>query len=330
MEIDSTEANLRRELSLLEVEEILALCYTFTSKAERMLLYMNTLRGKGGQRAQFAACLICFDLAQQGDTRLQREFSVLAGTVRDISSNRDMITQLLGKDPYLNFVWEQLEGHINAMDARFPTEHTIDPSQLTPSDAIGTLDLLSDEDFSEEIGALEITSNQKEITKTYLEALDRFLGKDPLHPIYHPNAGFRLKNKKDVERIEKFLLELDSLRALVPQARPMRALTLLFYGTHSRSKSFFGTINERKQYLLREGLREYVACGPEIGSTFGIIKGLHSKTTAWDKIAEVLIDYTHWCNRFTANPEDIENYDAVERQIKRDSRHGNMRRRPKN
>ena len=326
MNTGSSEKALRTELALLEVEEVLALCYSFTSKPQRMMLYMDALRQKGGQRAQFAACLICFDLAQQGNSTLQREFGLLAGTVRDISIDRQMVQQLLGQDPYLNFVWEQLEGQINAMDSRFPTEHTVEPLALTPIEDIAKLDLLSDDDFSDGLDALDAAPNHVQITRAYTQAVDRFLGKNPSAPVYHPHAGFRLKNRKDVERIEQFLLELDSMRSIVPHARAMRSLTLLFYGTHSRSKSFFGTINERKQYLLREGLRGYLQSGAELMQIAGIIKSLHSKPTAWDKILEVLIDYTHWCHRFTENLEDIDQYDAVERQIKRDSQHKNKRR----
>ena len=44
---------------------------------------------------------------------------------------------------------------------------------------------------------------------------------------------------------------LDSLRGVLPMARGFRALTMLFYATHLRSKGFFGAVNQRKQELIR-------------------------------------------------------------------------------
>jgi hypothetical protein len=326
MPLSQAEQELTLQLSRLEVEEILALCYAFTSKNHRMLLYMNALRQKGGERSQFAACLICFDLARQGNESLQKEFTYLAGTVRDVSTNNEVVQQLLGTDPYLEFVWGMLKVQLDNMDQRFENEHSVASPHLISTADISNIDLISDADFNDEVEGFDISGDPQRVFETYQEALDRFLGKDPFMPAFHPSAGFRLNNRKDAERLEQFLLELDSLRDISPPARAMRSLVLLFYGTHIRSKNFFGTINERKQFLLREGLREFRQSGKEIWEASSTIQPMHAKTIAWEKILEVLTDYVYWCSKENHRIEAIEKYDAVGRQITRDKRHGHHRR----
>jgi len=53
---------------------------------------------------------------------------------------------------------------------------------------------------------------------------------------------------------------------------------------------------------------------------------MHSDWPAWEKIAEVLLDYTHWLARLAPNQATVAHYDAVERQIERDRRRGTQRR----
>src|SRR5262245_12260970 len=102
MSVDLTaEEQLRREVAGLPVGDILALCYAFQKKPERLRLYLDVLRGKGGERAQFASCLICFDLARQGDHIMQREFTILGDTMRGLAQNHELVLALVGDDQYL-------------------------------------------------------------------------------------------------------------------------------------------------------------------------------------------------------------------------------------
>ncbi len=102
------EEQLLNEVSGLAVEEILALCYALKAAPQRLRLYSNALRRRGGERAQFASCLICFDLARQNDEIAQLEFGFLADTMRELASNTDLVQSLVGGDDYLTFVWEPL------------------------------------------------------------------------------------------------------------------------------------------------------------------------------------------------------------------------------
>lgn len=305
---------LRKEASGLEVDDILALCYALQHIPERLRLYLDILRQRGGQRAQFACCLLCFDLARQGDPTSQREFALLADTVLQLARNEDLVRALLAADPYLTFIWDLCQAMLEETDHRFETE-PVQPQV----DTFATLDLLTDEDFENE-DDFAIPIDDAFLRRQFDEAVEAFLGGRIGLPIYDPDAGFRMRNRHDVDRIERFLLSLESLRDHVQTARGFRSLTLLFYGTHMRSRSFFGTLNNRKQTLLQEGLRELIESGPQTWRVVGVMASVHAGSRVWQRISDVIIDYTRWA---AEAPENVllgpDGYDAVARLIKRDA-----------
>lgn len=87
---------LRQEIEHLDEEELLALCYSFHTSQERLKLYLDILRKRPGQRAQFASCLLCFDLARQGHEKCQQEFPLLAETLLVLSRDTFLVQKLLG------------------------------------------------------------------------------------------------------------------------------------------------------------------------------------------------------------------------------------------
>jgi hypothetical protein len=311
------EAQLRDEVSALGVAEILALCYAFQHKVERLFLYLDVLRRRGGERAQFAACLICFDLARQGDEGFQKEFAFLADTMIELGRKADLVHALVGDDPYLSFLWELCQAHLAEMDPRFEAEQ-----MSAEATEFATVDLLSDDDF-DETPDFAIAVEDASLWQRFDQAVEDFLGGEVGVPVYDPDAGFRVSNSRDVGRVEQFLRELDSLRDLIPMSRGFRALVLLFYGTHMRSRKLFGAVNQRKQQLLREGLREFVDSGPQVWEIAGVLGPLHSTPAVWDKISDVLIDFAAWMARNSGG--EPEEYAAVERLLERQPRLGNRR-----
>lgn len=311
------EALLRDEVSALGVAEILALCYAFQHKLERLFLYLDVLRRRGGERAQFAACLICFDLARQGDEGFQKEFAFLADTMIELGCRADLVDALIGADPYLSFLWELCQAHLAEMDPRF------EAAQMDAGvTEVATVDLLSDEDF-DELPDFAVSAEDVTLWQRFDQSVEDFLGGEVGVPVYDPDAGFRVSNSRDVERVERFLRELDSLRDLIPASRGFRALVLLFYGTHMRSKKLFGAVNQRKQELLREGVREFVESGPNIWDVVGVLSPLHSEPGVWDKISDILADFAAWVA--SSGRCEPEQYDAVERLIQRQPSLGNRR-----
>lgn len=312
------EEELRKEISTLAVEEILALCYAFQQKRERLRLYADVLRKKGGERAQFACCLICFDLARQGEISFQQEWILLADTMRQLAHKQDLVNNLVGGDPYLSFLWELCETQLEEMDPRFagtPSPETTQP--------LAALDLLSDADFDE----FGISVDEGALWLRFDESVEAFLGGEIGRALYDQDAGFRLHSQRDVERIETFLQELDSLKDIISPARGFRVLVLLFYGTHIRSKSVFGAVNQHKQSLLRDGLQEFLKSGYEMTQVVGVLNPLHAAPDAWEKISDVIIDYMQWT---VEEPENAamgpSAYDPVTRLSQRAAYEGNRRR----
>jgi hypothetical protein len=312
------EEQLRQEVAALPVDEILALCYTFKHKLERLRLYLDVLRRRGGERAQFASCLICFDLARQGEVSFQQEFVYLADTMRQLSSNTDLVGTLVSNDPYLGFLWEMCSAQLQEMDPRFQ-----EAPPVQQVEEVATVDLLSDDDF-EDFG---IGIDDAEVWLRFDRAVETFLGGEVGVAAYDPEAGFRVKSSRDVERVEHFVLELESLRDLIPIARGFRALVLLFYGLHMRSKSIFGAVNQRKQALLRDGLREFLDSGPELWQVAGVLNTLHASDNVWDKISDLVLDYLQWV---ATSPEQarqgLAGYDPIARLLERQPSLGNRRR----
>lgn len=315
----SARDRLVQEVMGLAVDDILALCYSFQNTPERLRLYVDVLRRRGGQRAQFASCLICFDLARQGDELFQGEFVFLADTMRDLAATGDLVESLIGADPYLTFIWELCQAQLEELDPRLNgqslAEQTPVIAELSEIEEIASFDLLSDADFGDE---LNITIENAELWRQFDEAVERFLGGTVGVPVYDPEAGFRLHNGKDIERLEAFIKTLDSLREFVPLARGFRALALLFYGTHLRSRSLFGTLNQRKQGLLQAGLEEFFESATEVWKVAGVFSMLHAAPDAWSRIVDVIDDYVRWQSESNENlAAGAKSYGAVERLLER-------------
>lgn len=313
---------LQAEAAGLAVDDILALCYSFGQKGgaheARLRLYLDVLRKRGGERAQFASCLLCYDLARQGDASAQREFVYLADTIRGLAQKVELVDALIASDPYLVYVWELCQAQLEDMDPRF-----VEPEQ---ADQIAAINLLTDDDFDQEPGGFSIEVDDTALWMRFDRAVEDFLGGQLGVPVYDMDAGFRVKNNRDVERIEHFLLELDSVREFVSPARGFRALTLLFYGTHLRSKSLFGAKNERKQQLLQAGIAEYFASAGEVAQIVGVLGPMHAEPEVWEKISDVVLDYVTLC----ADVPDVlaqgpGSYDAVGRLVQRDAARGMFR-----
>jgi hypothetical protein len=317
------EEQLRQDLAGLADDDILALCYAFKSKTARLRLYLDVMRRRGGQRAQFASCLICFDLARQGDASFQREFLFLADTVRQLAQDKKLVETLIGTDDYLRFIWELCQASLdqmNASRAEFGGEvpvadETLATQAFAPDDHqedLGSIELLDDADFDD----FGIATDDATLWRRFDDAVEAFLGGVVGMPVYDVDAGFRVKNNRDIERIERFLHELESLRELVPPARGFRALALLFFGTSMRSKGLFGGINERKQELLREGVQEFVVSGLDVWEIAGVLGPMHAAPDVWPRIAEVLLDYVRWMAQFPGEAATgVSAYDPVARQV---------------
>ena len=183
----SPEEQLLREVSGLAVDEVLALCYTFNHKAERLRLYLDALRRRGGLRTQFAACLICFDLARKGDQTAQTEFNLLAETIRHLDLSH--VDSLVDGDPYLEFVWELLKAQLEEMDDRVEAEP---PISIADED-IAEVDLLSDENWDDLFEDFDANASTPALRQEYAESIERFFRGHHGSPRVRPRIGLSAK-----------------------------------------------------------------------------------------------------------------------------------------
>ena len=188
MNVSAQEEELRQAIALLDDDDILALCYAFQGKVDRLRLYLDVLRKRSGYRAQFSSCLLCFDLARQGDTSCQREFLLLAETIRYLGQDQALVNSLLGNTPYLIFVWDLCKASLAEID---PLAANSLP-QPDPHLPVARLPLFDDSDFND----FRVKTDDVTMWRRFDEAVEAFLGGVLGVPIYDQAAGFRQNNKK--------------------------------------------------------------------------------------------------------------------------------------
>ncbi|RYF29896.1 MAG: hypothetical protein EOO38_32940, partial [Cytophagaceae bacterium] len=178
-----SEQQLRREVAGLADDDILALCYTFVGRSDRLRLYLDVLRGRGGERAQFAACLICYDLARQGDAGLQQEFVLLAQTMVNLGQKPAFVASLIGDDPYLKFIWELCQAALEATTQPTagvaPAAVDVLPQLADSLPEMPTLALLHDSDFDD----FDLGADSRTLWRRFDEAVEKFLGGVPGVPV---------------------------------------------------------------------------------------------------------------------------------------------------
>jgi hypothetical protein len=293
---DVTEQTLRDAIAALADDEILALCYALKGSVPRLRLYADVLRQRGGSRAQFASCLICFDLARQGEESSQREFEMLAASMRTLCEKGDLVETLVGSDPYLTFIWELCQGALQQTDpllAEGGMALGLSPPAPLPQEGLTELNLLDDTDFVD----FRLASDDATLLRRFDDAVDVFIGAVAGIPMYERDKGFRLHNSRDVQRYETFLQALTSLREAVPAARAYRALVLLHYGSSLRSRTLFGGINQKKQAMLRDGVLEFMQAGAAMWQIVGVMGPLHSDPGLWEKLSTLLLDFAQWAKQ---------------------------------
>jgi hypothetical protein len=288
-ELSDPTHELRTALAGLVVEDVLALCYRFRTDRGRLRLYLDALRQRPGERAALAAALICFDLAQQGHTTAQLEFEALAVTLRQIDRTEQAAAELIAGSPYLTEMWPRCRFALRSIDPRLAGDEAL--ASAAEAIEINLFDEAELDDFDslivEEIDPYAMAAR-------YQRTVDEFFATyvEPLPPL--GSRGLFARTRADLDRLETFVRELDSMREYVPAANAMLALVKLFIGTHLRAKTFWGKPNLRKQELLASGLRHFATCGEHVFQTAAYFTGRDADTLAWAKVAQLLLDYLRW------------------------------------
>lgn len=290
-------AALRATAAALDVEEILDLCFSFNHDPLRLAIYLDVLRGKGGVKAQAAACLVCFDLARQGDSLAETEFLSLVPVMQDYTgqspdaSGQRPIDRLVGDNEYLDGLLHDLEDRLAALDPRLGVG-TVDELVVGEAEILD-LDLLDESDFEGFDLQLDIdVDNEAAMDEAWRKALDRFIGPMALAVAGPGDAfGFTAESRTAMARIESLKDEALSLADHARGARALLPLAELFLAAHTRAKNLFGRRNRGRDQLLLAGLAHFTELAVPPADMITWMTPPTATPHAWDKVAEVLLDY---------------------------------------
>lgn len=286
---------------MLDVEDILALCFAFSKDPRRLKVYLDVLRGKSGVKAQAAACLICFDLARQGDPRFEAEFMALIPVMADLAQSpqgggTSLADALIGKNDYLQALWGDLKARLEHLDPRSDPEVV----EVTDGDAL-EVSLFDAADLAElgleELDAL--STDNAALREQWMEALDRFCLWDPDGATARADAppGFYADHKADLQRLEQFQLDASSLHKDVPAAHEMLPVISLFLACHTRARNIFGKRNKQRDAHLQEGLELFSLLDRPPEEATAWLMEPTAAPFAWEKVAEMLLDYVAFLGR---------------------------------
>lgn len=303
----SLHASWLEDVALLPDDELLALAYTFSHSAARLRVYLELFRARMGERAQFAACLICFDLAQKGDPQMASQFAFLQGTLVSLSRNKEWVQQLVGDQGYLYALWTQCSQsltHVSEPLAHDAPGVAESYGILRPTDApvVGHLQLLGDDDLDAE--TLEV--DEQAMWSSYVQACEQFFGSGARVTTYDGSMGFRLRGHHGQARAQAFDVALEHCQKFVAPARGMRPLLLLAWGLSLKARGLLGQPNKRRQHLITQGLTAFVLAAKDVAQVAQVLGPLYADADVWPGIAELLAQY----NRFVRTQ-----YRASDREV---------------
>lgn len=309
--------SLRSELRQLDTGELLALGARLQRSPDRLLLYLGVLRERSGNRAQLAACLVCFDLARLGHPTAQREFYALIPTIHSLASDPLAVAELVEDDPFLLSLWHGCRSAISRDDPRdaFDGLHT-------RVELVGELDLLSDLDLGhelqDELARLAQSAHREEHEAAFARLTARQLGYDLVNDVMPTVSGLSTGTAGQLDRLEEYLEQASAYAANVPLARGLACLGRLFLAGHLRRHRLFGRPNPRRVEALREGLGALPADDPApLVEAAALIEEEGARVVAsFQKATELLLDFLRYCSQNSLDPlenEAVDSYVAADR-----------------
>lgn len=309
----SDDMTLRDALRALPVEEVLSLAYHFRAEPLRLRLYLDVLRQSAGHKAALAASLICYDLALQGQDSAQREFEALAETLRAFAAREAAAQSLIAGSPYLEALWPRCAQALEGLDPRInaATMLTVDDSEVLD------LDLFADEELVDFDDILEETVDLATMRRRYQALVDDFF-------FHHPDGGglahgFFARDRRELEAVQHFVRELDSLRDFVPEAVGMLSMSELFLASHLRLRTFWGKPNPQRMEMTELGLRHFFQAELSVHQAAACFVPRNAELQAWAKISQLLMDFFVWRAQqpLQALAEAAKNYAQTARPLPR-------------
>ena len=286
---------LLQEAKGLPVEDILDICYTFSHDPVRLEVYLNVLRQKGSAKAQTASCLICYDLARKGNTHFEMEFHALIPVIQEYLENDSpglprLIDSLVGESEYLQELLRDVEETLAFLDPREQTG----PAFSDNPDGIEDIeiDLLEEGDFAPD--DLQFLDDDAYIQRqAWQNAFAEFLGPGGLEKALFASeqTGFYADSKGQMNKVKNLAREAAAVRDEVPEAKELLPLADLFLAGHMRARNLFGRPNRERLAKLESGLEHFTALDKPPSDLISWLLSPTATAYAWDKVAEILLDY---------------------------------------
>jgi hypothetical protein len=263
-------------------------------------IYLDALRGRGGDRAQAAACLLLFELLRQGDESREAELLALAPVLDGLMAEEAMVgdestvVRLLDGHEALLLVWADLKRELLSRDRRveavsFPLFEALGDS----ADGIPIeLDLFGDDDLKEieldldELDRLALSVDEE--ARVAFDAAFNALVPPP------PTVLLSVDQASDLQRVHGLRDVCRSFSEKVGVAAELDALIELHIAAHSRGTSLLGRRNKERDRALQGGLERFAAL-PEPPALAALwldpTEIPLAPVGAWPKVAEILLDY---------------------------------------
>jgi hypothetical protein len=293
-------AQLRQSASELDVDDLLELACDPRRPQDplRVAIYLEALRGRGGEHAQVASCLLLYELVRLGENHREGELKLLAPVLRE-------------RLPSLLPLWPApLGAATNGVDAVGQRIHelhgyvldSITVAPTIPSDDNDIEIELFDSNEWEELDAsfAEIDLDDDsfdEATATFLHELAK----------YDPQLPDRLFSSLSPPRLERLADAGELCRSyagMVDTAAQTLPFVELFFATQVRATNFMGRRNKERDERLAAGLLQLTSATtpPAAGGGWFSRSGWQTADDgAWERIADVLLDY---CSHLAALADD--------------------------
>lgn len=281
-------------LASLGIDELLERAFDETTGVEDRRRCMRALRARSERRAQLAAVLLCFDLAQAGDETAQAEMVLLRPAFEEAVD----APAYLEDHPKLLSLWEKATALLARTDPR-------DTAPFFPfrEDVGREIPLFSEADIlGEEEGLGGDEAHARARTRELRRLVSASLGQDLQAHVVRLGSQLDLSTSDDVDRLEAFLDELNAWASMDPGAKALACIGHLYLGVHLRRKTVFGTQNPRRMKAVRTGLFALDSDPVLIDQAAAFFSFEGDGSEGFRKVLELLLDFFGYCLKRGVSP----------------------------
>jgi hypothetical protein len=295
-------AQLRQSASELDVDDLLELACDPRRPQDplRVAIYLEALRGRGGEHAQVASCLLLYELVRLGEVHREVELKLLAPVLRERLPSLLPLWPLPTATPTTG---------VDAVALRIHELHGYVLDSITVAPAIPSdehdieIELFDSEEWEElDASFAEVDLDDESFQDVAAIFLQEFSKHDP-NP---PDRLFSSLSPPRLERLADAGELCRSYAGMIDGAAEILPFVELFFATQVRPTNFLGRRNKERDERLSAGLVQFTtATTPPAGGGGWFSRAERGWQTAddgaWERIADVLLDY---CSHLAALADD--------------------------